>query len=123
MPDDMHTIAYKVLAYTRECAMRGGCPKTAEAYEVAGKPPQRWWCMTLDSLMDKGYIKGIEVRRYLDDTMHAWGDVLEITLDGEDFLMQNSAMNRAKKGAGPAFASLLEATITASLPALYSMGA
>lgn len=95
--DDMHVIMYKILAYLYQCMKDGEKPKKSmyahdgEMFDI----PYAYWVQIMDQLAQRGYIGGFETRT----TWH--GDRLatlcnpEITMEGVEFLKENSMMNKA----------------------------
>lgn len=51
----------------------------------------------LEMLLEKGYIKGISIRKYIDDSTNTILDLedIKITIDGLEYLEENSMMKKA----------------------------
>lgn len=60
------------------------------------------WSRYIEMMADAGYVKGVKVDHYIDGTMSVNADNIEITLEGLEYLQENSIMQkiyRAAKGA------------------------
>lgn len=96
--DDFFVIAYKILAYLYECMKSGEDADTRLiSYESFGIP-KRYWMSIITNLYEKGYIIGVReihlpgMARSLHEV-----DRPEITMDGIEYLQNNSSMEKAKR--------------------------
>lgn len=95
--DDMHVVMYKILAYLYSC-MKNGEQPVYKHYCHNGDVlniPEQYWCQIIKQLVDHGYVDGFVV-------VTAWGGDLivkannpTITIEGVDFLQNNSTMQKA----------------------------
>ncbi|MEY8256394.1 YjcQ family protein [Erysipelotrichaceae bacterium 66-17] len=93
--DDMHVVAYKVLRYVYACNKRGVDPDPVDIYNLTGVN-KRYLNQILDELTEKRLMKGY--------SFHA----MRITLDGEIYLKENSAMKKVKDFLGAGFDKVLD---------------
>lgn len=96
--DDMHVVAYKVLRYVYACNKRGIDPDPVDIYNLTGVN-KRYLNQVLDELTEKRLMKGYN--------FHA----MRITLDGETYLKENSAMKKVKDFLGAGFDKVLDALL------------
>lgn len=95
--DDMHVVIYKILAYLYSCLKSGTTP-VRKHYSHDGDVlniPEQYWARIIKELVDHHYVTGFVV-------IAAWGGDLivretqpAITLEGVEFLQQNSTMKKA----------------------------
>ena len=95
--DDFFVIAYRILAYLYACMKSGVLPDEDEiSFEKLGIH-ERYWVSIIDNLYKKGYIDGVQYVTVLgSDRQIALRDP-EITMDGIEFLQNNSTLANAKK--------------------------
>ena len=96
--DDMHVIIYKVLAYLYDCMKKGIDPdKSMLAPDglLFGGVPERYWNSIWLQMLDKGLVVGVAQAAY-DDSTHIIILSPEVTLDGVEFMQENSMMKKAK---------------------------
>jgi len=98
--DDMRVIMYKILKYLYECMKHD---KEAELKDFAWESklfsiPQSYWCEIIAELTKRGYIKGFRVIDSTKDSPQIQTDrPFKITLEGVNFLEENSGMQKAKE--------------------------
>ena len=95
--DDMHVIIYKILAYLYDCMKRGIEPQKSMIShdgDLLGGIPYRYWCNVMVQLHDGGYVKGISVK-YFENEPTVIINNPSVTLDGVQFMQENSMMNKA----------------------------
>lgn len=97
--DDMHVIMYKILAYLYWCMKRGEEPQF-EHYSNDGDVldiPYAYWAQIMKDMDARGYIDGFVF-------VGEWGGgtivkpvTPRITMEGVDFLQENSRMRKVLK--------------------------
>ena len=60
---------------------------------------QNRWNRYIEMMYDVGYIKGIQITKYVDGTTMVDCDDIEITLKGLEYLQENSIMQKIYKAA------------------------
>ena len=97
--DDMHVVMYKVLAYLYDCMKRGEEPRKsrlAPGGDVAGPIPQSYWDEIMAQLADRVLVRGVSVI-WEDNSPTVVLARPTVTLEGVEFLQDNSMMRRALK--------------------------
>ncbi len=94
--DDMHVVMYKILSYLYACMKAGEKPKAAKySAEALGINKPYWDCIVAE-LACRGFVAGIKVTRSeIGDSVYLSNP--RVTMEGVEFLMENSMMKRAKK--------------------------
>ena len=95
--NDAHVIIYKVLAYLYSCMKDGKKPDSemlVASGVLFGGVPESYWSSLWIQILDRGYVKGIGKRAY-NDEMHAVLIGPEITLEGIEYMQENSMMKKA----------------------------
>lgn len=95
--DDMHVVMYKILAYTYRCMKRGEAfdeSKITPGGELVGPLPDEYWYQIVEQLVDAGYLKGVVCYRPDCVPTVLFRDP-SVTLDGVQFLQENSMMRKA----------------------------
>ena len=93
--DDMQVIIYRILKYLYGCMKKGEEPDP-EALSADGPlmhVPESYRQAVFEELADRGLVKGVGIRRYFG----GYDVDIEnprITLDGVEFLEENSAMRK-----------------------------
>ena len=94
--DDMHVVIYKILGVIYSAMKRGAEPARCDySYQALGIP-EAYWTQIMRELVERGYVSGVNVVATTD------GDVIDlaaprVTLDGVEFLMENSMMAKARQ--------------------------
>lgn len=116
--DDFAVIAYKLLAYAYRCIRDGVSPSWEKAMDVAGCNPV-YFAAVVQSLVGSGYLADARPARDAIGDVIAWSGDLLITIDGVQYLEENSKMGEVRRFLGRAFeavlASAVEATITTTI--------
>ncbi|WP_455136386.1 YjcQ family protein [Thermophilibacter sp.] len=116
--DDFAVIAYKLLAYAYRCIRDGVSPSWEKAMDVAGCNPV-YFAAVVQSLVDSGYLADARPERDASGDVIAWVGDLRITMDGVQYLEDNSKMGEVRRFLGRAFevvlSSAVEATIATSI--------
>lgn len=94
--DDMHVIMYKILSYLYECMKGGEEPNRANVENLALGINYSYWCSIVQQLVERGYVKGFIVS-HADNEVRVTVANPTVTMDGVEFLMDNSLMAKAKK--------------------------
>ena len=96
--DDMHVIIYKVLSYLYSCLKKGERPDRhmlSSAGALFGGVPEAYWTAIWMEMSDRGLVKGVGRMPY-DNIMSVIVENPRITLDGVEFLQENSMMRKAR---------------------------
>lgn len=112
--DDFEVIAFKVLSYAYACIKAGVVPSWAKAEEVAGCNPV-YFAAIIGSLSDSGYIRTVKVFSDMNGEPLDFSDELTITIQGTDYLRENSRMQKVAKFLGKAFEKALEIAVSATM--------
>lgn len=93
--NDMHVVIYKILSYLYECMKSGVSPDVSKIGASGLCIPDDYWTQIVSQLVGRGYVSGVSV------TKTTSGDIVNfpkpsVTLDGVEFLMENSMMGKAK---------------------------
>lgn len=95
--DDMHVIAYKILAYLYRCMKAGVEPDRNRYSHVALGIPESYWDSVMLELSDSGLIRGVVVTGDMSGESMIAGCAPTLTLAGAGYLQENSVMQRAKR--------------------------
>ncbi|BAK45564.1 YjcQ family protein [Eggerthella sp. YY7918] len=96
--DDMHVIMYKILAYLYDCMKKGEEPQNSMiSYDsdLLGIPAA-YWNQIMAQMVELGLVKGIAVR-YYDNSPTVLISKPYVTLEGVQFMQENSMMSKALK--------------------------
>ncbi len=97
--DDMHVVMYKILAYLYSC-MKSGDKPIFEHYSHDGDVlsiPYPYWASIIQQLQENGYVSGFVIKKtWGGDTLVVPSDP-SVTMDGVEFLQDNSKMKKALK--------------------------
>ncbi len=94
--DDMHVVIFKILAYIYDCMKSGKTvDKDVIGYESL-EIPEPYWIQIMSELQSRGYVTGISVKATTTRTFVCTSDP-KVTLDGVEFLMENSMMSKAAR--------------------------
>lgn len=97
--DDMHMVAFRILAYLQVCMREGKKPVEDEFSHEALGIGYPYWADVVYELQEKGYVKGFVFQGEFSGGLLVIPDAPRITLDGASFLKENSAMKKALKAA------------------------
>lgn len=92
--DDMHVVMYKILAYLYRCMKDGAKPDRGMYSADATGINEAYWQCIMAELARRGLVKGIEVISTSGDDYVTIRNP-RITMEGVEFLMENSMMRRA----------------------------
>lgn len=95
--DDYFVIVYQVLKYLYDCLKKGERPDKDLLNEDEYSIPKQYWEYILISLLNDGYISGINPRNTKSGI--AWGNIenIMITPKGIEYLFENSMLQKVKK--------------------------
>ncbi len=94
--DDYFVVAYRILSYLYECFKSGEQADPEFFGPKALGIGNGCWCNTMESMSDKGYIKGISVINSIGGSPSIKIVNVKITQDGIEFLQDNSKIAKAK---------------------------
>lgn len=116
--DDMEVIIYKILRYLYDCNKNGKVPTFSDMFSVIELPmiSLSYLGRIVSELIEKGYISGCDVTNTKNGVLFHLAENAGITLDGVNYLHENSRMKKAERIAGKAFEILLNAVISAAFP-------
>lgn len=111
--NDMHVLIYKILNYLYECLKKGIHVDLAEFIRDCNleNVSDQYWQSVIEELLQHGYIKGIIIRGTKTQKVIMLKDDFGITLEGVDYLQENSMMGKVKEFLGNSYEIALEATI------------
>lgn len=95
---DNFAIIYKILNALEKSMDLEQCNADMISAEHLGISKIRWKNYML-MLNDAGYISGLNVKKYIDDTIDVNIDNVRITLKGLEYLSENTLMKKAYKAA------------------------
>ena len=95
--DDYFVIVYQVLKYLYECLKKGERPEKEFLTENQYSIPKNYWEYILISLLNDGYLSGINPQSTKSGV--AWGNIEDIliTPKGIEYLFENSMIQKVKK--------------------------
>jgi len=95
--DDMHVVVYKILAYLYDCLKNGEAPQRSMLVPDGAmlSIPYTYWVVIIEELVARGYVRGFTVTRDIVGTANVDIRNPTITMDGVDFLQENSRMRKA----------------------------
>ena len=94
--NDMHIVICRILSYIYSCMKKGEEPVLENYDSNACGIPEPYWVQVMAELVSHGYVSGVSVKKVTT------GDVVNcskprVTLDGVQFLMEKSMMNKAAR--------------------------
>lgn len=110
LKDDFSVVAYKILKYCNECLKSGVEPQVDTAKEIS-KVNDTYFRAVVDDLADKGLIK----RSILYADNKPYFESIRLTMEGAEYLNENSKMRKIDEYLGSSFVSLLKKTIEVTL--------
>lgn len=111
--NDMHVLIYKILNYLYECLKKGILVDLAEFIRDCNleNVSEQYWHSVIEELDQHGYIKGVIIRDTKTQKIIMLKDDFGITLEGVEYLQENSMMSKVKDFLGNSYEIALEATI------------
>lgn len=94
--DDMHVVMYKILAYLYFCMKQGIRPEH-QHYAYDGDVlhiPEQYWAHIIQELVNHGYVRGFTVFKMWNGDLVVDENDPSITLEGVEFLQENSNMQK-----------------------------
>ena len=95
--DDMSVVMYRILAYVYDCMKRGVEPDDARWSCIALGISESYWQKVVVDLIDHGYLAGVRVDTFADGTTMVSPIDPRVTIEGYQFITENSAMGKAKR--------------------------
>lgn len=112
---NIHTTLYKILAYASSCLNEGIEPDIEEMRKLANAN-ERMFVTALQQAADHNFLDGVIIRNYLDsDTPHLLSRHISITLEGEEYLADNSKMKEVAAMLGNQFYPILVNAVSATI--------
>ena len=111
--NDMHVLIYKILNYLYECLKKGIHVDLAEFIRDCNleNVSEQYWQSVIEELDQHGYIKGVIIKSIKTQKIVLLKDNFGITLEGVEYLQENSMMSKVKDFLGSSYEIALEATI------------
>lgn len=111
--NDMHVLIYKILNYLYECLKKGIHVDLAEFIRDCNleNVSNQYWQSVIEELLKHGYIKGIIIRGTKTQKVISLKDDFGITLEGVEYLQENSMMGKVKEFLGNSYEIALDVTI------------
>ena len=91
------TIAYKIL---KGLEKRKGRPTSEAISPAAVNADPEKWLEVMESLIDEGYIKGVEIKKNVLGETDVDMDSAKITFSGAQYLSENSMMKKIASAVG-----------------------
>lgn len=109
----MHVLIYKILNYLYECLKKGIHVDLAEFIRDCNleNVSEQYWQSVIEELDQHGYIKGAIIKSTKTQKIVLLKDNFGITLEGVEYLQENSMMSKVKDFLGSSYEIALEATI------------
>lgn len=92
--DDMHVVMYKILAYLYKCMKEGVKPERGMYSADAVGINEAYWQSIMVELSRRQLVKGFDIMSTSGDDYVTIRNP-RITMDGVEFLMENSMMRKA----------------------------
>lgn len=111
--NDMHVLIYKILNYLYECLKNGIHVDLTEFIRDCNlqNVSEQYWQSVIEELDKHGYIKGVIIKSTKTQKIVLFKDSFGITLEGVEYLQENSMMSKVKDFLGSSYEIALEATI------------
>lgn len=111
--NDIEVIVYKILRYMYGKMQTGERPEFEDMCWESKlmNIPERYWKQVMVELVDKRFVKGIRYTHTKGGILVEIHDTACITLEGREYLVNNSGMATAKEFLGTAFEILLSQII------------
>lgn len=94
--DDMHVVMYKILTYLYKCMKSGAKPDREKFSAQALGINEAYWSCIMAELARRGLIAGVKATRSeIGDGVYVANP--RVTMEGVEFLMENSMMAKAKQ--------------------------
>ena len=111
--NDVNVVVYKILKYLYECKKAGKQPRHEDVMFNAAllRIPESYWMDILLELNRKELIKGVNSTITKDGTIVTLTDEFGITLDGMQYVDENSMMAKVGEYLGVAFVAFTKGLI------------
>ena len=93
--DDMHVVMYKILAYLYACMKDDATPDKSMYSHKALGVNEGYWNSIMAELSRRKLVKGIDAKPMMDKDYVTIVNP-RITMEGVEFLMENSMMRKAR---------------------------
>ena len=90
---DNFTAVYKILSALEKAMDFPQFDMEQIGHEVLGVSKERW-CRYIEMMLDVGYIKGVELKRYITGDICIDAENVRITLKGLEYLQENALMRK-----------------------------
>ena len=94
--NDMHVVMYKILSYIYKCMKEGVEPDASKLSSSALSIPEEYWKQIVRELVEHGYLTGVSTTQVTTGLVVDFAKP-RVTMDGVEFLMENSMMSKAKQ--------------------------
>lgn len=107
--DDMEVIMYKILRYLYECMKNDKTPELSEygweseLFSIS----KDYWMQIIIEMVEKKYIKGFTILKTKTCTIVEVKEKPTLTMEGREFLLENSTMAKVRDNIGEAFNVIL----------------
>ena len=112
--NDYHVIVYKILSYFYECLKAGKQPQS-EDYAASCEMftiPESYWLQIMRELIECGYLRDIYIIQGHGGFGIKAGPTASITMQGVEFLQNNSGIAKAREVFHDAFELVLSGIIS-----------
>ena len=93
--DDMHVVMYRILAYLYACMKDGVVPDKGMYNPEAMGINETYWNSIMAELSRRKLVQGVDAKALADKDYVTLGNA-RVTMEGVEFLMENSMMAKAK---------------------------
>lgn len=117
MSPDLHSVLYKVLKYADECLKADVEPSIDEARKLAGVG-NIFFTQAMAEADRKQLLTGLYFPDNIDSREpRVFANHMAITLDGEEYLKDNSSMKKVASMMGSAVAAAIDSAVNATIKA------
>lgn len=116
--NDMHLIIFKILKFLYGCNKAGKIPTFTDILKAIelSTIPESYFRQIIEELIKCGYIDGIHIIATKDGGYIDVSENARVTIEGVEYLNDNSLMHKAADVAGKAFEVLIDALASAAMP-------
>lgn len=95
---DNFKAVYRILSALKKAMDLPGFDVQQIGHEALGATHERW-CRYMEMMADVGYIKGVELQRFITGETSVDARDIQITLKGLEYLQENGIMRKLYKAA------------------------
>lgn len=95
---DNFKAVYRILSALKKAMDLPGFDVQQIGHEALGATHERW-CRYMEMMADVGYIKGVEIQRFITGETSVDARGIRITLKGLEYLQENGIMRKLYKAA------------------------